>query len=410
MDGEEQKLVTPRLRFPEFREEWETKPLADVARPVTERAGAKSITPLTVTTGVGLVSQESRYGRTIAGNAIKNYFVLEKNDFAYNKSSTRAFPQGYIARFKGDGQGAVPNSIFTCFRAEIAKVDPAYLDFLFAGNLHGRWLQNYIMVGARANGALNVSDSDLMALPIPLPRGPKSLVEQKKIADCLTSLDEVIAAQGRKVAALKAHKRGLMQQLFPREGETVPRLRFPQFRDAPEWVYEKIEGFAKITTGNKDTQHKVEDGQYPFFVRSQSVQRINSYSFDTEAILTSGDGVGVGEDYHYVDGKFDFHQRVYCIYEFRKDVSGKFFYMYFAEHFGPRVRQMSAKNSVDSVRRAMIAEMPVALPRLDEQERIAADLSTLDEVTAAESHQFVSLKTYRQGLLHRLFPKLEGIK
>lgn len=100
----------------------------------------------------------------------------------------------------------------------------------------------------------------------------------------------------------------------------IPDLRFPEFEKNGEWVETTIEQVAKVTTGNKDTQNKVENGKYPFFVRSQTVERINSYSFDGEAILTSGDGVGVGKNFHYINGKFDFHQRVYCIYDFLNDV------------------------------------------------------------------------------------------
>src|SRR5690606_17307678 len=145
----------------------------------------------TITSGVGLVSQQEKLGRTIAGNSLKNYIVLQRDDFAYNKSATKAFPQGFVARYVGEERAAVPNSIFTCFRVKEDKVAPAFLDNLFATNLHGSWLRNRIAVGARAHGSLNVSDDDLMDLPVPLPGGSLSLAEQQKIADCLTSLDEV---------------------------------------------------------------------------------------------------------------------------------------------------------------------------------------------------------------------------
>lgn len=96
----------------------------------------------------------------------------------------------------------------------------------------------------------------------------------------------------------------------------VPNLRFPGFEE--EWEVKKLGEISEIKTGSKDTQNKVEDGLYPFFVRSNSVERINTYSFDGEAILTSGDGVGVGKNIHYINGKFDFHQRVYSIRNFKK--------------------------------------------------------------------------------------------
>ena len=98
-------------------------------------------------------------------------------------------------------------------------------------------------------------------------------------------------------------------------------MRFPNFEG--EWKVKKLGEVCEIKTGNKDTQNKVENGKYPFFVRSNTVEKIDSYSYDGEAILTSGDGVGVGKNFHYINGKFDFHQRVYALRNFRNGYSGK---------------------------------------------------------------------------------------
>ena len=197
-----------------------------------------------------------------------------------------------------------------------------------------------------------------------------------------------------------------MQNLFPQEGEKVPKYRFKEFEKDGEWVETTIEQVAKVTTGNKDTQNKVENGKYPFFVRSQTVERINSYSFDGEAILTSGDGVGVGKNFHYINGKFDFHQRVYCIYDFLNDVCGEFVFMFFSQHFNERVMKMSAKNSVDSVRMAMITEMPICLPSKNEQQKIASCLSSLDALITAQAEKIEQLKLHKKGLMQGLFPKI----
>ena len=150
------RTLTPKLRFPEFRDEpeWEEKPLGNIAEAITERVGESDCIPYTVTAGQGLIRQDEKYGRTIAGKSLKNYYRLERDDFAFNKSATKSFPEGYIARYQGDERAAVPNSIFTCFRRANESVDAAYLDYLFQGNLHGRWLKDYITVGARAHGAL----------------------------------------------------------------------------------------------------------------------------------------------------------------------------------------------------------------------------------------------------------------
>jgi len=207
----------PKLRFPEFRDagEWTTVTLGSVASISTEKVGDKTCIPMSITSGVGLVSQMEKFGRIIAGSSYKNYLLLKMNDFAYNKSATKEYPEGFIALYCGDEVAAVPNSIFTCFRIKSHLPSPQYLNYLFLGNLHGQWLRKFIEVGARAHGSLSIDEDDLLAMPVPLPKGESSLLEQQKIADCLTSLDDLITIQAQKLDALKTHKKGLMQQLFP---------------------------------------------------------------------------------------------------------------------------------------------------------------------------------------------------
>ncbi len=209
--------TVPRLRFPEFMDagEWQIAQLIEIASLLSEKIGDKKCILLSITSGVGLVSQIQKFGREIAGSQYKNYNVIKPFDFAYNKSATKDFPEGFIAMYRGEGCGAVPNSIFTCFRVLPGDSYPLFLYYLFLMNIHGKWLRRLISVGARAHGSLNVNNDDLLATPVPIPPKSVRLAEQHKIADCLSSLDELITAQARKVEALKTHKKGLMQQLFP---------------------------------------------------------------------------------------------------------------------------------------------------------------------------------------------------
>jgi type I restriction enzyme, S subunit len=269
-------VLTPKLRFPEFRDAtWIEKQLRDFASLTTERAGNAKCILMSITSGIGLVSQIEKFGRTIAGKQFTNYFTLRKNEFAYNKSATKDYPQGFIAMYSGDELAAVPNSIFTCFSVRAERVVPKYLDYLFLGNHHGRWLKKYIEVSARAHGSLSIDDEDLLSLPIPLPSGASSRAEQQKIADCLGSVDELIAAQAREVDALKTHKKGLMQRLFPSEGETQPRLRFPEFQDAGEWKYAPM---GKLLMSSPD--YGVNAAAVPFSDRLPKYLRITDISED----------------------------------------------------------------------------------------------------------------------------------
>ncbi|GAB2197869.1 restriction endonuclease subunit S [Sessilibacter sp. MAH4] len=145
-----------------------------------------------------------------------------------------------------------------------------------------------------------------------------------------------------------------------------------------DWQVTTVGKVVSITTGNKNTQDKVVDGLYPFFVRSQQVERINTYSFDGEGVLTAGDGVGTGKIFHHIDGKFDFHQRVYLMYNFGDELDGYYFYIYFSNNFYDRIMSMTAKSSVDSVRREMIADMLMVMPLKAEQTAIANALSDVD--------------------------------
>lgn len=181
----------------------------------------------------------------------------------------------------------------------------------------------------------------------------------------------------------------------------MPVLRFPEFEG--EWERKKIGETCEIKTGNKDTQNRVENGIYPFFVRSNTVERIDSYSFDGEAILTSGDGVGVGKNFHYINGKFDFHQRVYSLRNFDKKYSGLFIFYLFSDKFYDRVIRLSAKNSVDSVRMEMIYGMEISLPILPEQKRIASFFNVLDEKLNQLKQKKNLLVQYKKGVMQQLF-------
>lgn len=145
-----------------------------------------------------------------------------------------------------------------------------------------------------------------------------------------------------------------------------------------DWELKDIVDIASISTGSQNTQDAEDGGAYPFYVRSPKVERINSYIYDTEGVVTAGDGVGVGKIFHYVNGKFGLHQRCYLIHRF-DGVWAKFFYMYFSLQFYNRVMSMTAKSSVDSVRRDMIAHMLIPVPPIEEQRRIAEVLSHFDE-------------------------------
>jgi len=170
-----------------------------------------------------------------------------------------------------------------------------------------------------------------------------------------------------------------------------------------DWEPQRIDSHASITTGAKNTQDRVDDGAYPFFVRSQKVERINSFSYEGEAVLTAGDGVGTGKVFHYINGRFDVHQRVYRISDFDNELSGKYFFFQFSTHFFDRIMSMTAKSSVDSVRMEMIAGMQIPLPPTKaEQEAIAEALSDADALIESLEQLIAKKRQIKQGAMQEL--------
>ena len=225
-----------------------------------------------------------------------------------------------------------------------------------------------------------------------------SLPEQEKIASFLTLIDKKIEKQKELVELLKKYKRGLLSAIFSQ------KLRFKDNNgnNYPAWEEKYIQDVCSITTGKGNTQDKEENGIYPFYVRSPIVEKSNKYIFDGEAVLTVGDGVGTGKVFHYVNGKFNFHQRVYKMSNF-SGINGRYFYYYFSTHFYDRVKRMTAKTSVDSVRMDMIAKMPIFIPTNEEQDKIINLLTNVENIFLKNEESLFLLQEYKKGLLQQLF-------
>ncbi len=169
-----------------------------------------------------------------------------------------------------------------------------------------------------------------------------------------------------------------------------------------DWNITRIDAHCSIKTGSRNTQDKVEGGAYPFYVRSQQVERINSYSYDGEAVLTAGDGVGTGKVFHYINGKFDVHQRVYRISDFSDHLHGRYFFYQFSTRFYERIMSMTAKSSVDSVRMEMIAGMQIPLPPVHEQAAIASALDDIDALLSSLDQLIAKKRDIQQATRQQL--------
>ena len=228
-------------------------------------------------------------------------------------------------------------------------------------------------------------------LPI---HGPKDITEQRMIAEALSDVDGLIAALDKKIAKKRLLKQGAMQQLL------TGKKRLPGFTDV--WVEKKLGKMSHIKTGSRNGDQAVENGKYPFFVRSQKVYAIDTYSFDGEAILVPGEG-GIGNIFHYINGKFDFHQRVYKISDFADEVCGKFIYFYMSRYFGDYALSLTVKATVDSLRLPTFEEFVICMPSdIKEQQAIATILSDMDKEIADLEAQRDKYRLLKSGMMQKL--------
>lgn len=400
------KEIVPKLRFPEFiGDKLKITKLGKISSVVKEKAGENKYTLMSVTSGVGLIPQTEKFGREIAGDSYKNYIVIRKYDFAYNKSATKQFPEGYISMLEEYDIAAVPNSIFTCFRITGNESYPPFFDYLWHNNYHGHWLRKYIEVGARAHGALSVDTKHLWSMPLVLP----DFKEQQKIADCLSSIDELIDAESRKLRALEKYKKGLMQKLFPAEGKTLPEWRFPEFRGKSEW---RIKPLGKICTNYDSRRIPITEkdrvkGEIPYIGASGVIDYINDFIFDEDLLCVSEDGANlVARTYPIafsISEKTWVNNHAHVLkfsHKYTQEIVESYLNMINLQDFLTGMAQ-------PKLNRAKLDIIPIPLPEEEEQQKIAGCLSDVDTMITEQSNKVEQLKAHKKGLMQGLFPSFE---
>lgn len=223
---------------------------------------------------------------------------------------------------------------------------------------------------------------------------PTNITEQKRIAEALSDVDELIFSLEKLITKKKAVKQGTMQQLL------TGKKRLPGF--SGEWNVICLGDISKIKTGDKNNEQKTDNGKYPFFVRSQQIERIDSYSYDGEAILIPGEG-NIGEIFHYINGKFDWHQRVYKISDFSDYVCGKYIFYQMKFGFKEHALKNTVKATVDSLRLPTFEKFKIKTPpTIEEQNAIASILSDMDNEIEALEQKLAKTRQLKQGMMQQL--------
>jgi len=423
INQEKERELKPKLRFPEFRNagEWEEKKLGDVAVFFKGKGLPKSaITPNAKNPCIHYGELFTEYPEVIdtiksRTNLEGDYFLSTANDVLMPTSDVT--PNGLAKSCCIKLSEVILGGDILVIQTNKLAISGEFLARYI------RYLEKKVLQLVSGSTVFHLYASSINKLALSFPSRP----EQQEIADCLSSLDDRITAETQKLDTLKAHKKGLMQQLFPTEGETLPKLRFLEFRDAGEWEELRL---SKLTTKISDGIHATpiydENGEYAFIngnnlkngkiIIDDKTKRINSSEFnkykkplDYNSILMSINGtigslaffmneqiiLGKSVCFINIDSKFANNFFIYNLLQ-----TEKVKHIFISELTGSTIKNLSL---------VAIKNLELRIPDLLEQQKIADCLSSLDELIAAQTQKIDTLKVHKKGLMQQLFPALDEV-
>lgn len=386
------KTVVPALRFPEFREMegWRKSYIYEEC-------------PNSYSGGTPKTTEKIFYGGNIpfirSAEIGKNKTELYITQEGLNNSSAKMIQKGdlLIALYGANSgdiaiakiDGAI-NQAILCLKAKENNLFIYYTLQKNKKNIVSKYLQ-----GGQGNLSAEIIKSIVFYIP--------QKNEQQKIADCLSSLDDLIEATNRKIEALKEHKKGLMQRLFPKEGKNVPELRFPEFQGTKEWEETKLKDLCSIGNG-KDYKH-LNKGDIPVYGSGGYMTSVNDFLYDGESVCIGRKGTI--DRPIFIIGKFWTVDTLFYTHSFSNCLP-KFLYLIFQKIDWHKYNEAGG---VPSLSKTTIGEINVLIPikediGLKEQLKIADCLFSLDELIEATSQKVEILKEHKKGLMQQLFPKI----
>ena len=382
----------------ELPEGWQLLPNIAIFQERIER-GHINEELLSVTIKKGVIKQTDVDIKKDSSNEDKSKYKLIKiGDIAYNKMRMWQGALGY-----SDYQG-ISSPAYVILKPKM-KINPRYFHYMFRTPFYTNYSKRFSYGIVDDQLSLRYTDFKRMYTILP------PLEVQNNIVDYLdkknNEIDKFIQNKERLIELLEEEKQSIVMKLVTKGIDHNINLKDSNVnwigKIPSHWNIKKLRYLCKTETGGKNTQDKADDGKFPFFVRSQIVERINSYSFDGEAILTAGDGAGVGKVFHYINGKFDFHQRVYKFSSF-KLVLGLYLFYYIKTNFHNVALMGDAKSTVDSLRLPLIKDFEISYPpsKKEQQEvvdKIISEVSKIDIAISKSKKEIDSIKEYREALI-----------
>lgn len=420
--------LVPRLRFPEFGDagEWEEVPLSNLVSSLDAGVSVNAGDRPATSEEVGILKTSAVTNGVFEPQ--ENKVVLDVVEIGRMRESVRK-DTIIISRMNTPalvGANAYVDTnfenIFLPDRLWAAKpksdTSMRFISFILGSN-QGR--ATLALSAKGSSGSMkNITKSDVLAFLAMIP----SLPEQQRIADCLSSLDERITAETSKLDTLKDHKKGLLKQLFPAEGETLPRLRFPEFRGSGEWKKKSISDIGEVITGN--TPNTADPTNYngsKLFVSPVDISG-NRFIYKTKTMVTEkgfqkgriipaqsvlfvciGSTIGKTAQNFF---ECITNQQINSIVP-DYSLSNSFLY-FILSYYAEKIAKFAGNHAVPIINKSLFSSFILLFPNMPEQQRIADCLSSLDELITAQAQKIDLLKTHKKGLMQQLFPVIDEAK
>lgn len=412
MSGNKKQALMPRLRFPEFRAEdgWGSEFGNMIFDQISNKDHNSDLPVLAITQEQGAIPREMiDYHVSVTDKSLESYKVVEVGDFVI---SLRSFQGGIeFSRYRG-----ICSPAYVILRLRHGHSEDYFRHYLKTDRFIAQMIKN--LEGLRDGKMISYKQFSELELPIP-PRD-----EQQKIADCLSSLDDLIAAETYKLDTLKTHKKGLMQQLFPREGETAPRLRFPEFREAEEWKEKALGQLGKLVSGLTYSPDDVRD-EGLLVLRSSNVQdgrivlddnvyvRPNikgaspSLPNDILICVRNGSKSLIGKNALIPEGMPPCtHGAFMTVF---RTIAAKFIIQLFQTEAYEKQVATDLGATINSINGNQLKKYKFLVPEAEEQQVIADCLSSLDDLITAQNQKIDAIKIHKKGLMQQLFPVLDEV-
>ena len=402
---------TPKLRFPEFKGEWEEKKLSDFMTRLTRKnSNNESSRALTISSVDGLIDQGEFFKKQIASKDTSGYYLLKKGDFAYNKSYSVGYDYGSIKRLDRYEDGVV-STLYICMTLT-SDTNSDYLTQYFDSMKWNKSVSEISAEGARNHGLLNIpTESFFQTKHFLAP----TLAEQQKIADFLSNVDSIITAETKILNALQKKKKALMQKLFTRQ----LRFKSDDGTDFPAWEEKKLGEISSSPKYGLNASGIDYDGEHKY-LRITDIDEV-THTFSPEEITTPSEfsddylleendivfartGASTGKTYLYNPNDGDLYFAGFLIKFHIKDANARFvFYQTCTHEYEKWVHVMSTRSGQPGINSEEYSTLKIKLPCIEEQQKIADCLSSIDSLIQNQQRVVTTWQQRKKALLQQMF-------